>query len=142
MMKKADEKKKDGPEMLASIGEEGEEDQVVAKEAEDSLEIRTPSKRKPESQQKGRKEKKRKLESLIGWGEGSSHQEEDDEGQMGQDESKDLRMETKPAEKKRIQTKLSIDIGGSSASEEEDQPFLVYDKEDPLPGGWNSLPRL
>ena len=54
MTRKTAEKSKGSPDVMASIHEEGEEEQT-AREAEDSLESRTPTKRKPETQQKGRK---------------------------------------------------------------------------------------
>ena len=85
-----------------------------------------------------------KLERLIGWGEDSSHQEEEDEGWIQENESKDLRMDTKPAGNEKKQTKLPmtwsilpIDIGGASvtSSQEEDQPSQVVAKKDPLPSG-------
>ena len=44
-------------------------DEYLEKEAEDSLENRTPIKRKPEDIPKGRRAKKLKFEKLEGWGE-------------------------------------------------------------------------
>ena len=89
-----------------------------------------------------KEEKGRKLERLVGWGEGSSHLEDEEEGWTAGQRFQDLRMESKPAEKVRKQTKLittwsilpkEMEMETQSSHVEKIPPGQVGSEDDPLP---------
>ena len=127
MVKKAREKVSSSTVKKVSSQEEGkkfEQEEEETKEAEDTLEEVEKVKRKPDDQGPKRKTKRRKLEKLIGWGEGSSHQEDQGDS-VRSGEIPDVRIDvtntTMDMEKTR-QTSIVDWVGVPEAREDEIVP--------------------
>ena len=111
--------------------EEERKDEDLEKEAEESLEFRTPNKRKPDEIPKGRKAKKLRFEKLVGWGEGPSIQENQTEPEAEGRVEDTLESHISPGEGSRSDWKSSQ--GGSSNRADDSRGAREVKT---LPDGW------
>jgi hypothetical protein len=101
---------------MASIQEEEKATQE-AKEAEESLADGSPIKRKKGNPQNGRKEKRRKLDKLVGWGEGPSQQEDGQHSRTSSGSSHQEEYEHQPTYDSVVQCPKTLNARGACRGE-------------------------